>query len=94
MSLRQKPCTVFIMKYSNHILIIALKQGEILIKTTSTQYNAIIIIIIINNNIMYNSINARSLDHTSQMFCQLDILKIYDLIDFNTCIFMHKVFHN
>ena len=31
--------------------------------------------------------HARSLDHTSKMFCQLDILKIYDLIDFNTCIF-------
>ena len=26
------------------------------------------------------------------MFCQLDILKIYDLIDFNTCNFMYKVF--
>ena len=37
--------------------------------------------------------HARSLDHTSKMFCQLDILKIYDLIDFNTCIFMYKVFH-
>ena len=36
---------------------------------------------------------ARLLDHTSQMFCQLDILRIYDLIDFNTCIFMYKVFH-
>ena len=37
--------------------------------------------------------HARSLDHTSKIFCQLDILKIYDLIDFNTCIFMYKVFH-
>ena len=37
--------------------------------------------------------HARSLDHTSQMFCQLYILMIYDLIDFNTCIFMCKVFH-
>ena len=37
--------------------------------------------------------HARSLDHTSKMFCQLDILNLYDLIDFNTCIFMHKVFH-
>ena len=27
------------------------------------------------------------------MFCQLDILKIYDLIDIYTCIFMCKVFH-
>ena len=30
---------------------------------------------------------------TSQMFCQFDMLKIYDLIDFDTCIFMYKVFH-
>ena len=30
--------------------------------------------------------HARSLDHTSKIFCQLDILKIYELIDFNTCI--------
>ena len=37
--------------------------------------------------------HARSLDHTSKMFCQLGILKIYDLIDFNTCILMNKVFH-
>ena len=37
--------------------------------------------------------HARSLDHTSKMFCQLDILKKYDLIDFNTCIFIYKVFH-
>ena len=37
--------------------------------------------------------HARSLDHTSIMFCLLDILRIYDLIDFNTCIFMYKVFH-
>ena len=35
--------------------------------------------------------HARSLDHTSQMFCQLDILKIYDLIDFNTCMSVYKV---
>ena len=27
------------------------------------------------------------------MFCQLNILKIYDLIDFNTCISTYKVFH-
>ena len=27
------------------------------------------------------------------MFCELDILKIYDLIDFNTCISMYKVFY-
>ena len=37
--------------------------------------------------------HARSLDHTFQMFHGLDILKICDLIDFNTCIFMYKVFH-
>ena len=37
--------------------------------------------------------HARSLDHTSQMFRQLDILKTYDLIEFNTCSFMRKVFH-
>ena len=37
--------------------------------------------------------HARPLDHTSKTFCQLHILKIYDLIDFNTCIFMYKVFH-
>ena len=37
--------------------------------------------------------HARSLDHTSKMFCQLDILKIDDLIDLNTCIFMCKVLH-
>ena len=37
--------------------------------------------------------HASSLDHTSKMLCQLDIFKIYDLIDFNTCIFMYKVFH-
>ena len=37
--------------------------------------------------------DARSLDHTSQMFSELDILKIYDLIDFNTYIYMYKVFH-
>ena len=37
--------------------------------------------------------HARSLDLTSQMFCQFDMLKIYDLIDFDTCIFMYKVFH-
>ena len=37
--------------------------------------------------------HARSLDHTSKMFCQLDILNIYDLIDINTCISMYKVFH-
>ena len=36
--------------------------------------------------------HARSLDHTSKMFSQLDRLKTYDLIDFNTCIFMYKVF--
>ena len=34
-----------------------------------------------------------SLDRTSQMFCQLSILKIYDLIDINTCIPMYKVVH-
>ena len=37
--------------------------------------------------------HARSLDHTSKMFCQLDSLKIYDIIDFNTFICMYKVFH-
>ena len=34
-----------------------------------------------------------SLEHTFQMFHLLNILKIYHLIDFNTCIFMHTVFH-
>ena len=38
-------------------------------------------------------VNCLSLDHTSKMFSQLDILKIYDLIDFSTCIFMYEVFH-
>ena len=33
------------------------------------------------------------LDHTCKMFCQLDTLKIYDLIDFSTCIFIYKVLH-
>ena len=37
--------------------------------------------------------HARSLDHTSQMFRQSDILKMYDLIDINTCIFLYKDFH-
>ena len=32
------PCTVFMMQYLNHILIIALKYGKILIKTISTKY--------------------------------------------------------
>ena len=36
--------------------------------------------------------HARSLDHISQMFCQLDILKIYDLIDINICVRMYKFF--
>ena len=37
--------------------------------------------------------HSRLLDHTSQMSCQFDILKICDIIDFNTCIFMYKVVH-
>ena len=35
--------------------------------------------------------HVRSLDHTSQMFRQLDILKILDLFHFNTYILMYKV---
>ena len=33
-----KPCTVYAMQYSKHILVIALRYGEILVKTISTQY--------------------------------------------------------
>ena len=33
--------------------------------------------------------HARSLDHTTQIFRQIDILKTYDIIYFNTCIFMY-----
>ena len=50
-------------------------------------------VFILKKKVMRIVCHARSLDHTSKMFCQLDILKIYDLIDFNTCIFMYKVFH-
>ena len=50
-------------------------------------------VFILQKKVMRIVCHARSLDHTSKMFCQLDILKIYDLIDFNTCIFMYKVFH-
>ena len=56
-------------------------------------YTESIILIILQKKVMRIVCHARSLDHTSKMFCQLDILKIYDLIDFNTCIFMYKVFH-
>ena len=28
------------------------------------------------------------------MFPRYDILKIYDLIDFNTCVYIYEVFHN
>ena len=37
-ALMQKPCTVSMMQYFSHILIIALKYGGILMKTISTQY--------------------------------------------------------
>ena len=62
MSLIQEHCTVDIMQYLSHILIIASKYEEILIKTISTQYlfyeKAIPIVC-----------HARSLDHTSQIVC-------------------------
>ena len=74
------------MQYFNHILIIALKYGLILIQITSTQY-------LFHKSVVQNVCNARSLDHTSQMLHQLDILKIYDLIDINTCILMFNVLH-
>ena len=50
-------------------------------------------VFILQKKVMRIVCHASSLDHTSKMFCQLDILKIYDLIDFNTCIFLYKVFH-
>ena len=84
MSLIQMPCTAFIMQYLNHILIIALKYGEILIKTIPTQY-------LFYKKVIQIVCHARSLDLTSQIFCPLYIFKIYDLIDFNAC--MYKVFH-
>ena len=37
--------------------------------------------------------DASSLAHTSEMFRQLDISKIFDIIEFNTCIFTYKDFH-
>ena len=86
MSLIQKPSTVFIMQYFNHILIITLKYGDILIKTISTQYYS-------TKKVIQIVCHARSLDHTSQKFSELDILKIYDVIDFDTCIFIYKVFY-
>ena len=86
MSIIQKPCTVSIMQYYNHILIIALKYGEILTKTKSNQY-------FFYKKVIRIVCHAWSLDHTSQMCCQLDILKIYDLIDFNTCIFIYKDYY-
>ena len=71
MSLIQKPCTVSIMQYFSHILIIAMKYGEILLIIILTKY-------LFYKKLMQVACHARLLDHTSQMCHQLDILKIYD----------------
>ena len=63
------------MQYFNHILTTALKYVEIFIKTKSTQY-------LFYKKAIQIVCHTASLDHTSQMFCQLDILKIYDLINY------------
>ena len=82
MFLTQRSCTVFIMQHLKHILVKALKYWKILIETISTQYS------FCKKKVMRNVFHARSLDYTSKMFCQLDILKIYNIIDFNTFISM------
>ena len=74
------------MQYFSYILIIVLKYGKILIKAISTQY-------LLNKKGYPNCCHIRSLDDTSRIFRQLDILTIYDIIDFNTFISMHNVFY-
>ena len=59
----------------------------------NTYKNNINPVFILQRKVIQIVCHARSLDHTSKMFCQLHILKIYDLIDLSTCNFMYKVFH-
>ena len=60
MSMMQRPCTVFIMQYFNHILTIVSMYGEIPIKNINPVFILQIIVIQV-------FCHARSLDHTSQM---------------------------
>ena len=71
MSLIEKSCTVSIMQYFSHILIIALKYVEILIKVISTQY-------LFYRKVMQTFCHAKSFGHAFQMFHWLDIFRIYD----------------
>ena len=87
MSLIQKPCTVSMMLYFNHILVIALKYGEILIKTISTKY-------FFYKKVMQIVCHPRSLGHTSQILSKLGILKIFDLNGFKNVFLCAKFFTN
>ena len=83
MHLMQTPDSVFVMQSFNHILVIILKYGETNIKIISTHY-------LFYKKVIRIVCHARSLDHTSQMFHRLDILKTHDLIDYNTCILINN----